>query len=376
MDYRNDFFEFDDVTYLDVAGQGPLPRAAARAMEKAIECKKRPDRMPKEIYFALPDRVRALVAQLVGGKPEEVAVTTGASAGLAAIAQGLDWRPGDEVLVAAGEFPAHFAAFAPLADAGVFRLRVVEPRDRYVTAEDFLAALGDRTRLVSASLVRYESGARIDAARLAAGCRSAGALLALDLSQCAGAMPVELGALGADFAVAAGYKWLLSPYGTGFFWIREEWIERLRPAPFYWQALPGASHFASLAVGPYRPGPGARRWDAPETASASLAAMEASLEWILRVGAESVERHNRVLTEQLIKRLPRDRCVLGSPAEARARGPFVCVAGRSPEKTRALHERLEQERIIVSLRENALRIAPHLFNTPADIERLARALAA
>jgi selenocysteine lyase/cysteine desulfurase len=375
MDYRNDFFEFDDVTYLDVAGQGPLPRVSARAVEKAVEWKKRPDRMPEEIYFALPDRVRALVARLLGGKPAEVAITTGASAGLAAIAQGLDWRPEDELLLAEGEFPAHFTAFAPLAEAGAFRLKTVAPRERYVAAEDFLAAMSDRTRLVSASLVRFDSAARLDAARLAAACRDAGALLALDLSQCVGAMPVDLAALGADFAVAAGYKWLLSPYGTGFFWIREELIERLRPAPFYWTALPGASHFNSLTSGPYRPAPGARRWDAPETASISLAAMEASLEWILRVGAETVWQHNARLVEQLIERLPRDRCVLASPAEAPARGPFVCVAGRAEEKTRALYERLKQERIVVSLRESALRVAPHLFNTPADIERLARTLA-
>jgi len=375
MDYRDDFFEFDDVIYLDVAAQGPLLRVSVRATERLVEWNKRPDRIPQDMFFALPDRVRALVARLVGGRPVEVAVTTGASAGLAAIAQGLDWRPEDEVLVAAGEFPAHFAAFAPLAEAGAFRLKTVGPRNRFVAAEDFLAAMSRRTRLVSASLVRFESGARLDAARLAAACHDAGVLLALDLSQCAGAMPVDVGALGADFAVCAGYKWLLSPYGTGFFWIRQALIDRLRPAPFYWEALPGVSHFASLTSGPYKPAAGARRWDAPETATLSLAAMEASLEWILGVGPETVWQHNARLVEQLLERLPRDRCVLASPADPCARGPFVSVAARSPEKTRALYERLKQDRIVVSLRDRALRIAPHLFNGPADIERLVRALA-
>jgi selenocysteine lyase/cysteine desulfurase len=375
MDYRAEFFEFDDVAYMDVAHQGPLPRAAVRALQKAIELKKLPHLFPHEAYFALPDRVRALLARMVGGKAEEIALTTGASAGLAAVGMGLDWQPDDAVLVAQGEFPAHFATFAPLAEAGRLRLEVVAPRGRFLTADDFLERMGPRTKLVSASLVRFDNGALLDAARLADACRSFGALLLLDASQCTGAMPLDVRALGADFLVSSGYKWLLSPYGTGFFWIREELIDRMRPLPFYWMALEGASRFDSLAAGPYRPARGAHRWDAPETASLQLAAMEASLELLLRLGIDTVREHNEALVRQLLERLPRDRCIPASPGEAAARGPFVCVAARSEEKTRVLHEKLRAAKIFVSLRENALRVAPHLFNTPGDIDRLLAVLA-
>lgn len=373
-DFRDAFSEFGDVVYLDVAHQGPLPRAAAQAWRAAVAWKERPDTMPPEVYFGLPDRVRALLAQLLGVVPEEIALTTGASAGLAAVAAGLDWQPGDEIVLAEKEFPAHFASFAPLQERYGVRLRVVAPGGRFLAAEDLVAAIGPRTRLVSVSLVRFHDSTRLDPAPLAAACRAVGAWLVFDVSQCAGAVPLTAAVAAADCLVAAGYKWLLGPYGTGFFWIRRERIEQMRPAPFYWAALPGAREFHSLDLAPYRPAAGAHRWDTPETASLNLVAWEASLTFLLQVGVERVWEHNATLLAPLVERLPVDRCVLASPSEPGRRGPYLCVAGRRPERTAQLYEKLAAAKIRVSLREGALRIAPHLFNTADDIERLLRVL--
>ena len=383
-DWRDEFYEFDDVAYLDVATQGPLPRCAVRALEAAVEWKKFPHRMPADIYLALPARVRALIARLVGATPDEIGITTGASQGLAAVASAIDWNPGDEVLVARGEFPMQFCTWAPLAAEGKLKLKVIAPRDRFITAEDFLAHAGPRTRLVSASLVRFDDGSMLDAARLAKGLAPLRARLLLDVSQCAGAMPLDLHALGADFAVAAAYKWLLGPYGTGFVWARRERIPELRPGTFYWMGVERAGDFHALNFGPnasggydWQPPSTARRWDAAETGSfIHLSALEASLEFLLRAGADTVRAHNTRLLEPLVERLPRDRCVLVSPPDAAARGPYLCIAARTPEKTRQMYERLRAEKICVALRENAVRVAPHLYNTAEDVERILRVLAA
>lgn len=370
-DYRTDFVEFDDVIYLDAAGEGPMPRASLRSAETALEWKGRPDRIPPEEYFGLPDRVRALAAKLIGGRAEEIAITPGASSGLAAVAHGIEWKPDDEVLLARGEFPAHFTSFLPLAESGRLRVKVLAPRERFITADDFIAAIGPRTRLVSASLVRFDDAALLDAKRVADACHAAEAFLLLDVSQCMGGMPIDLRALGADFAVSSGYKWMLSPYGTGIFWARSELIPQMRPAPFYWMALEGASKFHSLSFDKLKLAPGARRWDAPETANfMNLTAMETSLHYIIDAGVESVWEHVGRLNRMIVERFPRDRCVLASPGEAERRGPFVCVAARRGEQTRELYEHLQKEKVVVSLREGALRIAPHLYNTERDIVRL------
>ena len=370
-DWRNEWFDLEDAVYLNAAGQGPLPRVAVRAAAQALEWKKFPHTMPDTTYFELPDRIRTSLAKLVGGRAEEIAITTGASSGLAAVAAGLDWRPEDEVLVARGEFPAHFTTWFPMQAAGRLKVIVVEPRGRFLTAEDFLAHMGPRTRLVSASLVRFDNAARLDAATVARACRDVGALLLLDAAQCAGAMPLDARALGADFLVASGYKWLLSPYGTGFFWVRSELIEQMRPVPFYWAALENAAQFHALSSCTWEPVESARRWDSPETASFfNLAAMEASLELLLHIGVATVWEHTQRLTAMMIERLPLDRCILASPACAEHRGPYACVGLRQPGKVQEMYERLRGAKVFVSLREGALRVAPHLYNSERDIDRL------
>jgi len=375
-DWREQWFDFDDAAYLNTAGQGPLPRVSIRAAQQALDWKKLPHTMPDSIYFDLPNRIRESLAKLVGGRADEIAITTGATQGLAAVAQGLDWKPEDEVLIAQGEFPAHFAAWLPMQAAGRLKVKIVAPRGRFITADDFVEHIGPRTRLVSASLVRFDNGARLDALRVAKACHAAGALLLLDAAQCAGAMPINVRALDADFLTASGYKWLLSPYGTGFFWARAELIEQMRPAPFYWMALENAAQFHRLSLGEYKLAAGARRWDSPETASFfNLAAMDASLEFLLRVGVQQVWEHNRRLMELMVERLPLDRCMLASPQSADERGPYACIATRKPDATPALFDKLRAAKVYVSLREGALRVAPHLYNSERDLDRLLTILA-
>jgi len=376
-DYRSEFADFGDVAYLNASLQGPLPLVSVRASQEALEWKKRPDVMADSVYFELPNRIREKVSRLIGGKPEEFAVTSGASSGLAAVAAGIDWKPGDEVLVGKGEFPAHFSTWLRYEQAGKLRVRVVEPRGRFLTPEDYIAQMGPQTRVISASYVRFDNGARLNTPPIAEACRQFGTALILDLSQCAGGMPIDIRATGATMAVASGYKWMLGPYGCGFFWIAEEWIERLPLGAVYFMALEGAHDFHSMFSRALRPVPGARRWDSPETANfTNLAAYDASLDLILQIGIDAVTRHVDALTAKIVEGLPQDKCVLASPEERAGRGPYVCVSARKIEETLALYEKVRAANVHVSFRENAIRCSPFIYNTPEQIDRLIGALSA
>jgi cysteine desulfurase/selenocysteine lyase len=370
-DWREEWFEIEDVTYLNLASQSPIPKVAYRAVQAALEWKKFPHRIPDSAYFEGPNRIRASIAKLIAGKPEEIALTTGASTGMAAVAYGLSWKPGDEILTATAEFPLQYATWKPMEAREGVQLKIVAPRDRFVSADDFIAAMTPRTRLVSVSLVRFDNGALLDAARVAAACHAQGALLLLDVSQCCGALPMTVAQLGADFLVCAGYKWLLGPYGTGFFWAKSEHIARMRPGPFYFMAMEGAENFSALSNENPKPARSARRWDVAETANYfNLAAIDASIEFVLRAGPETVAAHNRNLIEFMYERLPKDRCIPTSPLDAAQRGPYGCFAARTAEKTAALYAQLRKENVIVSLREGNIRVSPYLYNTERDIDRL------
>ena len=370
-DWRQEWFEIEDATYLNSAGQSPMPKVAHRAVHAALELGKFPYRIPDSAFFDVPNRIRASLAKIIGSKPEEIALTTGASTGMSAVAYGLNWQPGDEIITAKGEFPLQYTTWKPMEAREGVKLKIVAPRERFITADDLIAALTPKTRLVSVSHVRFDNAALLDAARLAAACHAQGALFMLDVSQSCGAVPMDVTSLGADFLVSAGYKWLLGPFGTGFFWAKSEHIANMRPGPFYWMATGGADNFAALSFNDPKPGPNAKRWDSAETAKYfNHAAVEASVDFILRAGPATVAAHNHKLVDFLYERLPKDRCVPASPLDAAQRGPYGCFTARSPENTAALYDRLRKENIITSLREGNIRVSPHLYNTERDIDRL------
>jgi cysteine desulfurase/selenocysteine lyase len=373
IDWRQEWFEIEDATYLNLASQAPMPRVTIRAVQAAIEADKYPHHQSDSTFFEVPNRIRASIAKLVGGRPEEIAITTGASNGMAAVAYGLSWDPGDEVITSKGEFPLQYATWKPMEEREGLKLKIVSPRERFITADDLLGAMTPKTKVVSVSLVRFDDGSLLDAARVAAACHAQGALLVLDISQCCGAMPLDVEQLGADFMICAGYKWLLGPFGTGFFWAKSELIAKMRPGPFYWMAVAGSHNFSSLSFDNPKPGLAAKRWDTAESASYfnfNLVAMDASTDFVVRMGPGTVAAHNRKLMDLMYERLPKDRCIPASPLAADRRGPYGCFAARTQEKTVALYEKLRKENVIVSLREGNIRVSPHLYNSERDIDRL------
>jgi len=369
--WKNEWFEIDDAAYLNTAAHAAVPRVSLRAVQASLEAKKFPHHVDDSAFFEVPNRLRASIARLIGSKPEQIALTTGASTGVADVAHALTWKPGDEIVTAKGEFPLQYATWKPMEEREGVKLKIVAPRDRFITADDLIAAMTPRTRVISVSHVRFDDGSLLDASRVAAACHAQGATFVLDVSQSCGAVPMDVNELGADFLVCAGYKWLLGPWGTGFFWAKRQQLDTLRPGPFYWLAQDADSFSALNYVDP-APSRSADRWDAAEASSYfnfNLAAMDASVDFVLRIGPASVLEHNRKLIKLLFERLPKD-CAPASPLDCAQRGAFGCFIAPTPEKTAELYKRLRKENVVVAMREGKIRVSPHLFNSEQDIDRL------
>ncbi|HKQ98381.1 MAG TPA: aminotransferase class V-fold PLP-dependent enzyme [Candidatus Polarisedimenticolia bacterium] len=369
-DWRGQFSDFGGKAYLDCSGQGPFPRETVEAVRDAIRLKEHPEEITPDLFQDLPHRARAAAARLIGCQPSSVTLGSGASHGMNLAAAGLPFERGDEVLVARGEFPAVALPFVNLAPAGV-SLRWVDPESgRHVEAAAFARAVSPRTRAIAVSHVTFATGYRIDLAALGELCRRQGLFFIVDGAQSVGAVDFHVGEHPIDLLAVSGYKWLLSPYGTGFTYVSPRVVERMRVPAVNWQTVEGANQLNR----PYDYGlkfrEGAARFDAAETASfLNLSGFIASVEFLNRVRVPTIEAHAMRLIDRLVAGVGATPLRVVSDLAPAHRSTLLGLAAGSREETRRIWRRLGEAGVVAGLRDNLIRVAPNLYNTPDDIDR-------
>jgi selenocysteine lyase/cysteine desulfurase len=369
-DYRREFPDFAPTVYLDCAYQGPFPKATVARIQHAIELKCRPARLEPPDYFELPERVRKHLAGLVGGDPSEIALTNSATQGIGIVAAGLGLSAEDEVVIASTNFPSNLFTWLHLRRLGV-RVIVLRPSDGLVRIEDVMAALSSRTRVLALDWVNFNSGLRIDLDSLGDLAHRRGAIFVVDGSQGVGALELNLHALPVDVFAAAGYKWLLGPYGAGFVFLSSEVQDRLDLQVVNWLSVEGSEEFDELPVEEVTLPKAARIFDVPETANfLNLHAVDASLEFVERAGVRIVTEHCCRLLERLADGLRRMGHTVIYPDEPPRRSTILTFQAGSPEATVNLHNKLRSKDVAVSLRHGLIRVSPYLYNDEADIDRM------
>jgi selenocysteine lyase/cysteine desulfurase len=366
-------FALGETIYLNGASHGPLPAVAIDAVGEALNWKRDPSLIDDSIYFRLPDRVRAAGAPFLGVDAENIAVVTGASTGINLVVAGLDWHPGDHVIIPAGEFPANYLPWISLRSKGV-EVTVLD-LDRASRVAGIEAAMRDRTRVVALGHVNFATGYRIDIDAVGELCADRGVAFVVDASQSLCAVPLDAGRCAATVVSAAGYKWMCSPYGTGLFYVDPAWLERLPVLNVNWESVVGAENFNNLTQLDLAYRPGAARHDAPETASfLNCMAMAASLELLGTIGPERIFAHSSALLDRLIAGLP-SPFRPDSDLQPAHRSTILRIVGDDAEVTAAAYQRCRAAGISLSLRENGIRVAPGVWNSPGDIDRLLEVLA-
>ncbi len=369
-DFSADFHDFGGAVYLNCAYHGAMPRVATEAVEEALELKRTPHLIRDADHFDYADGFRDAVARLIDADSDDVAVTNSATSGIMILAGGLRWRPGDEVVLPAGEFPANLFPWRALEAQGVvIREVALEAREDPVVA--LVSAITDRTRVVAVSWVSYSTGRRIDVKRLGERCRAARVLLAIDASQGVGAIPFSVRDVPCDLVAAAGYKWMLCPYGTGFAWVNPDLCDVLTPHNVNWFSLAGARDFSRLSECELEFVPGARRFDRNEPGNfLNMAGATAAVRYLLDVTPEVAHDHAQALLHEIVAGLPPGYRAAGSPDEPRSN--ILCLDyDTDPD---ALAARLASAAVFLSQREGRLRISPHIYNGRPDVERLLSAL--
>lgn len=363
----------DDVAYFNTAYNAPLLRASRDALVCAAGAKLRPwERAPAD-FFADAETLRDVSAALFGTAAENFAIVPAASYGISTAARILEPRlqAGDHILVAAQEFPSNIFPWQRIAAERGAAIRTAgRPADGDWTRA-VLAALDPSVRIAALSACHWTDGATFDLVAIGAACRANGTVLVLDVTQSLGAAPLDLAAVRPDFMVAAGYKWLLCPYGFSLLYVDPRWHGE-RPLEESWLARSNAQDFTRLAdyCAEYRAG--ARRYDVGETCVTTvLPGAIAALRQIEQWGIAGIEARLGAITDRIAAAVAplgyeilaphfRSRHILG-----------LSVAG-DPQDLIGL---LRARNIHVSQRGDAIRIAPHLHVTDSDVDRLIEALA-
>jgi len=357
----------DDVAYLNCAYMSPLMKSAFEAGKAGLARKAHPWELTAPEFFTGSDEFRATAAQILGTTADCVAIVSSAGYGVETAARNLPVRKGQMILVLAEQFPSNYYPWQKLANENGASLKVVAwPEDQDWTAA-VLAALTPDVAIAALPHVHWTSGGQLDLVRIGAACRQIGAALALDLTQSLGVLPFRVSDVLPDFAVAANYKWLLGPYTAGILYVAPKWHGGT-PLEEGWIQRANARDFSSLILYSDQYDAGARRFDMGERSNfallpAAVRAMQQILEW----GIEEIS----VTSGAMNRRLAVAAAELGfnAPKEPLRAPHYLCLR-RSDAIPPELTHVLAREKVYVSVRGTSMRVAPHVYNTERDCDRL------
>ncbi len=360
-----------DAIYLNAAGIGPLPERSRRAAEEFAALRAAPHRLSDKMLYATLAESRRLAAALINAEPGEIALATNTSYGLNLAARSLPLEPGDIVLLSDREFPANVYPWLALRDRGI------EVEIAPVTAEGWpdeayllQRVAHPRVRVLAVSLTQFHNGYTVDLAGLSRVTRMTDTLLVVDAIQALGQIPVDVRATPVDVLACGAQKWLLSPWGSGFVYVRRELIPALPPADVGWLAYEGTDDFTRLTAYDTTLRADARRYELVTLPFQDFAGMNASLGLLLEVGIEAIQAYLRAVTRPVLSWAASTGVRLTSPVGAHG-SAIVCI--ELADAARA-QRALKAAGITATVREGAIRLSPHLYNTPAELERVVEVL--
>ena len=357
-----------EAVYLDHASTGPLPERTRRVIAEQGLKRAEPFRLRADDFFPTLQRARECAAALISAPTESIALVTNTSHGVNIAARTLPYGAGDVVLSTMGEFPANVYPWISATRARGAEFRMLPLAGHLPDEEALLRAIESDPRVkgVAVSWVSYWSGHRFDLDALGAACRKRGIWLFVDAIQGVGAVELDVMRTNVDVLACGAQKWLLSPWGTGFTYVRPGLIRSLEPAEVGWMAQPANSDFASLLD--YDPAwhDDARRFEVVTLDFVHFAAMAASFGLFLEAGPAVIAAHVRALADRAVAFAEAHPTVeLVTPADPGRRAGVLAL---KPRDVPAASQRLKDAGVSHVIREGCVRLAPHFYNTAAELD--------
>ncbi len=362
---RDEFAIVQRYVYLNHAAAGVLPRSSVEAIRGYAAAHAEAGVLGTFPYDAAMPEYRATIARYIGADASEIATVPNASWGANTIALGIDWRPGDEVLLCDNEFPANAVPWVALRRRGI-EVRLLSTQAERLTPAVLRREMNEHTRVVAVSWVSYADGYRHDLGGLAEAAHAANAYLCVDAMQGLGVLPIDVGALGVDALYAGAAKWMLGLHGIGILYVRRRLGGRLHLAMPGWRSLQDMWDFHNYEQ-PYSTE--AMRFESGTPNMLGALSIVCAIELFERAGRRAIEAHVLSLTDRLCDGLARIGARITTP-----RGEGISsgiVTFTLPERDSvAVGAALLKEGIVTTHRASGIRISPHGYNTAEEIDVL------
>ncbi|MBX7173697.1 MAG: aminotransferase class V-fold PLP-dependent enzyme [Pyrinomonadaceae bacterium] len=353
--------------YLNSAAVSPMPKVSADAVYSQLRDVSENGTINMQDWLDTKKRCRILVSEMLKVKFENVAFLRNTSDGFSTIANGLDWAEGDNIVTFAKEFPANFYAWKMVRDKFGVELRTVPERDGRIDLDEFISLIDANTKLVSISAVQFNSGFRADLEKIGQACRKVDALFAVDIIQAFGVSEFDLPNQLVDIACGASHKWLFAPEGCGIIYLSDRARERVEPSLVGWISVETPWDFNDYEQD-WKPN--ALAWESGTNGSSLFYGLEQSLKILHEFGAKKAQDYLEELTDYLCELLPaKDYKIISSRVKGE-KSQIVCMMPKEGQHSSQVADYLQNKNVIISPRGERLRVAPHIFNNQADIEKL------
>lgn len=353
--------------YLNAASTGPLPKSAVEAADKWTRLRAEPQHIPLTLMQDEVAKSRRQYGALIGADESEIALMPNTTYGLNLAARALPLRPGT-ILTFDGEFPSCVYPFMALSSRGI-SLELVPKKDG-IPDEDLLVKKIGRGDVVAVvvSWVQFANGFVADLERIGNACRAAGAFFIVDGIQGCGVLPINVHELPIDIFASGAQKWQLSPWGTGFVYVRQDLIETFDPHDVGWACMTASSDYNRLTDYEFDFYKDAKKFEVITVAYHDFAVSNASTRMLLDAGMPNIQKHIESLVDRVIAwAVSRSDVHIVTPIDAARRAG---VFSFQPKDIEAAGARLKRGGVTFVQRESAIRLAPHLYNTHEEMDRV------
>ncbi|HEU4478635.1 MAG TPA: aminotransferase class V-fold PLP-dependent enzyme [Pyrinomonadaceae bacterium] len=358
--------------YFNHAAISPPPITTIRAIEAQLRDVHENGSKNFRSWLSVKERARELLAKLLGARrPEQVAFMRNTSDALSTVANGLDWRAGDNIVTFSHEFPSNIYPWLRIRDAFGVEVRMCEERDARMDSHELESLIDAHTRVVAISHVQYASGFRADLERLGRATRKHDALFVVDTIQALGVIPTDVEAELIDVAAGGSHKWLLGPEGVGYLYLSDRARERIQPTLVGWISVANPEDYLNFDQ-PWNVGTLA--WETGTGPASLIHGLHASLELLIDQGVHTIADCLEGLTDYLCDRLQEKNYEVVSSRVPGEKSQIVCIRHRDGMPPMALYAHLMARNIVTAPRGTRLRISPHLYNTSQEVDELLKAL--